>query len=58
MGHKENFLEIISKIHLLHIGTPQETLASDKKRVSQHLNKSYQVFATTPLSLYPMRSRN
>ena len=58
MGHKENFLQIISKIHLLHIGTPQETLASDKKRVSQHLIKNYQVFPTTQLSLYPMRSKN
>jgi hypothetical protein len=58
MGHKENFLQIISKIHLLHIRTPQETLASDKKRVSQHLIKNYQVFPTTRLSLYPMRSRN
>ena len=45
--------EIIAYPH-----TPPETLARDKKRVSQHLNKSYQVFATTPLSLYPMRSRN
>ena len=38
---------IISKTHLLHIGTPQETLASDKKRVSQHLIKNYQAFPTT-----------
>ena len=41
------------KMKLQHIHAPQETLASNRIRISQHLSKSYQVCAKTSQACTP-----